>query len=408
MPQMEHDVNNSEHMVLIRCLQQGNGALNVEELRAALGRVTDWEVVRRMALAHGVFPSLYRRVANTCPEAVPAEVLADWLGLYKIQARRNFRLTTELIQVLSCLESHGIIAVPYKGPLLAAAAYGDIALRQFVDLDILVNRKDLRQARDLLVARGYRLRYSFTEKQERMHLKNAVEFTFEHPQRTMLDVHFRFAADYLGGGPDPGEVLARRVPVQILGKTVYSLHPEDNLLMLCQHGTFHAWSKLGGVNDVAHVLQSQASWDWSGLLQRAGKCGLRRQFLLGVSLAQALMGAPVPQEILKQADDDASMVTLRRQITSNMFVKNETDRGQVEVSLFYLKTRDCFKDKLTLVFIRLFIPSVEDWRWVPLPDSCYWLYYLIRPLRLGLQGLVLPLVRRFKIFFRRKAAHNHH
>ena len=120
------------------------------------------------------------------------------------------------------------------------------------------------------------------------------------------------------------------------------------------------------------------------------------------------MGAPVPREILKQADDDASLVTLRRQIAGNMFVRSEADRGLVETSLFYLKTRDCFKDKLALVFIRLFIPSVEDWRWVPLPDSCYWLYYLLRPLRLGLQGLVLPLLRRFQVLFRTKAVHNQH
>jgi len=295
----------------------------------------------------------------------------------------------------------------YKGPVLAQVAYGDIALRQYVDLDILIGPKNTGYVRDLLVARGYRLRYSFTEKNERVHLERAHEFTFEHPQRTMLDVHFRFAADYLGGGPDPEEVMARRVPVQILGKTVYSLHPEDNLLMLCQHGTFHAWSKLGGVSDVAHLLQSQASWDWPGLVERAGKYGLRRQFLLGVSLAQELLGAPVPREILQQADDDASLVTLRRQIISDMLVKSEADRGLVEESLFYLKTRDCFKDKLTLILIRLFIPSVEDWRWVPLPDSCYWLYYVIRPLRLGLQGLVLPLLQRLQVFFQAKTVHNH-
>ena len=271
MPKMEHGVKNFEHMVLIRCLQQGNGAVNVEELRAALGRVTDWGCLLKAALDHGVFPSLYRRVADTCPEAAPPEVLADWLRLYKIHARRNLKITSELIQVLNLFESHGIIAVPYKGPVLAAVAYGDIALRQFVDLDILVSRKDIGRVRNLLDSRGYWLRYSFTKKHESVHLERAHEFTFEHPQRTMLDVHFRFAADYLGGGPDPEEAIARRVPVQILGKTVYSLHPEDNLLMLCQHGTFHAWSKLGGVNDVAHVLQSQASWDWSGLVQARGK-----------------------------------------------------------------------------------------------------------------------------------------
>ncbi|MCG2771376.1 MAG: nucleotidyltransferase family protein [Desulfobacterales bacterium] len=355
-----------------------------------------------------MFPALYRRVTDICPGAVPSDVLADWLSLYKIHARRNLRITTELIQVLNLLESQSIVAVPYKGPLLAAVAYGDIALRQFVDLDILVSRNDIGNIRNLLFPIGYRLRYSFTKKQESVHLERAHEFTFEHQQRTMLDIHFRFAADYLGIGLDPEEAIARRVPVQILGKTVYSLHPEDNLLMLCQHGTFHLWLTLSNVSDVAHLIHSQASWDWPGVLQRAKDSGLRRQLLLGLSLAQELLGAMVPPDVIQEADADSSVVNLRRRVMSNLFVKSEEDMGFVDITSFYIQSRDSFRDRLVHVWVRLFIPSVEDWQWVPLPDSCYWLYYLIRPLRLGLQGLVLPLLRRFQGLFRVKAVHNHH
>ena len=90
-----------------------------------------------------------------------------------------------------------------------------------------------------------------------------------------------------------------------------------------------------------------------------------------------------------------------------MFLKEE-DLGLIAVTAFYLQTRDRFKDKLTHVLVRLTIPTVEDWRRVPLPDSLYWMYYLIRPLRLGLQGLVLPLLQRFQALLRIKAYRNHH
>jgi hypothetical protein len=391
---MEHHVKGFEHEALIRGLGLQADAATTQGLRGALAQVTDWEYLLKTALDHGVFPCLYRRVADFCPEAAPPDFLNQLRNLYKAHARRNLKLTTELIRVLNLLASHGITAVAYKGPVLAAVAYGDIALRQFVDLDILVSRQDSERVRDLLTSKGYRLYHCFTKKQGRVHLTRSTDFTFSHPQHTRLDVHWRFAADYLGGGPDADAALERRVTRKLEGKTVYCLGPEDMLLTLCLHGTSHFWSQLSMVNDVAHLIGARAAWDWQGLLQRSGEFGMRRQVLLGLSLARELLAAPVPPEVLQQADADPGVVGLRRQVRKNLFARSETDLGLVEQTSFYLQTRDCFRDKLAHVWSRMAIPTVEDWRWVPLPDACYWLYYALRPLRLGLEGLVLPLIRR--------------
>jgi hypothetical protein len=405
---MEQNSKRYAREAILRGLRWPFGATLLEELRAALSRITDWSYLLQIAIDQGVFQSLYRQVADSCPEVVPPEVLVNWQRLYRAHAQRNLRVSTELIQVLNLLADNGIIAVSYKGPLLAAVAYGDITFRQFVDLDILVSRKDIGRVKNMLFSQGYRLSYSFTTKQERAHLKGAVEYTFSHTQRARLDVHWRFAADYLGVGPNPEEAIARRMPVKILEKTVYTLDPEENLLVICLNGALHLWSKLGLINDLALLIKVQAVWDWPGLLKRAKELGMRRQVLLGLSLAQNLLGAPVPREIIREADADPNITALYREVRKNIFVLKEKDLGLITVTAFYLKTRDRFKDKLTHVLVRLAIPTVEDWRWVPLPDSLYWLYYLIRPLRLGLQGLVLPLLQRFQVLLGIKAYRNHH
>jgi hypothetical protein len=61
-------------------------------------------------------------------------------------ARKNLRFTAELIRILNCLESHGIAAIPFKGPTLAESVYGNLALREFSDLDILVRQSDFPRA----------------------------------------------------------------------------------------------------------------------------------------------------------------------------------------------------------------------------------------------------------------------
>ena len=383
-----------EYKVLLHSLSQAQDGDT--RLRAALSRMVDWDYLFQDALKHGVFPSLYRRLADTCPEAAPPEVLAAWCRLYLVHARRNLRITGELLQVLALLESQGISAIPLKGPVLAQRAYGDLTLRRFVDLDILVSRADMEKVRELLVAWGYRLRQTLTGKQERQHLKHSVEFTFENWWRTILDVHWRFAADYLGGGLDPEEALARRVPLQILGKTVYTLHPGDNLLLLCQHGTLHSWATLSTVSDVAHLIHSQNSWNWPQVLQRAKDSRMRRQALLGISLARELLGAPAPPEVMEEADADPSVGAVRRWVAQNLWVRKGEDLGFLKQTSFYLQTQDSFKDKVRHVGCRLAIPTSEDWRWVSLPDALYGLYFVIRPLRLAFQGLIIPVWRCFR------------
>ncbi|MGD0216778.1 MAG: nucleotidyltransferase family protein [Desulfobaccales bacterium] len=383
-----------EYEVLLHSLSQAQAGDT--RLGTALSRVADWESLQRLASKHCVFPSLYRRLADTCPEAIPPEVLAGWRQLYLVHARRNLRLTGELLQGPALFESQGISAIPFKGPILAQEANGDPILRQFADLDILVSRKDIGKVKNLLLSQGYRPRYPLSPKQERLHLKYANEFTFEHPRKVLLDVHWRFAAEYLGGGLDPEEALARRVPVQILGKTVNTLNPEDNLLLLCQHGSFHSWATLSSVSDVAHLIHSQNNWDWPRLLQRAKDSGLRRQTLLGLSLARELLGAPVPPEVMEEADRDPSVVSVCRWVAQNLRLRNGEEWGFLEQTSFYLQTRDSIKDRFRYVWCHLAIPTVEDWRWVSLPDSLYGLYFVIRPLRLAFQGLIMPAWRCLK------------
>ena len=51
----------------------------------------------------------------------------------------------------------GIPAIPFKGPTLASAAYGGLALRESGDLDILVRAEDAVRAKDMLVSSEFRL-----------------------------------------------------------------------------------------------------------------------------------------------------------------------------------------------------------------------------------------------------------
>jgi hypothetical protein len=381
-----------EHEVLL--VAAGTGAGGPGALQAALSRVTDWDYLLSAASLHGVLPLLYRRLADGCPEAVPPDFLHRLRSRYRDHARRNLRMTTGLLRVLKLLEDHNICPLPFKGPVLAELAYGDLSLRQFGDLDILVPQQDAGRAKDLLAGWGYALKFPLSARQERAHLRHAFEFGLRHPQLPVVEIHWRFGEIFLSRAPEPEEVFRRRVQVSLLGRRVSSPAPDDLLLVLCLHGLSHLWFTLSMVSDVAHLLHAQGPWDWAGLLSRATALRMRRILLLGVSLAHELLAEPVPPEVLSPAQADPAVPALCREVQEKLFARGGAGLGFLERVCFHLRARERLRDKITYLWISLAQPTSEDWRWLPMPDYLYWLYYVLRPWRLLWQRVILPSLGR--------------
>jgi hypothetical protein len=119
---------------LLLCSASISSDDEARETQTLLQSSIDWRYLLRAAYDHAVVPLLYRRL-STCPKAVPAEILSSLREDSLKNSRSSLALTRELLELLALFEDHEISAIPYKGPTLAASAYGDIGLRQFVDHD---------------------------------------------------------------------------------------------------------------------------------------------------------------------------------------------------------------------------------------------------------------------------------
>jgi len=65
-------------------------------------------------------------------------------------AKTNMLMTSELIMLMKLFEENNIEAIAFKGPTLSQMAYGNLTLRQYADLDILIDEKDLQKSINLL------------------------------------------------------------------------------------------------------------------------------------------------------------------------------------------------------------------------------------------------------------------
>ncbi len=104
----------------------------------------DWREFRDLLVPHGVFPLLAYRLRAWPEDCRPPEEVMAWLNrVYLYAAARTMRAGRQIQTVVDALEGAGIPSVLLKGPALARTVYPDPALRQSVDIDLLVRPGDV-------------------------------------------------------------------------------------------------------------------------------------------------------------------------------------------------------------------------------------------------------------------------
>ena len=174
-------------------------------------------------------------------------------------------LTIELFNIHKHLAARRLEVLPYKGPALAQSLYGNIALRQFSDLDLLVRAEDLPAIRSVLAELGYRPGLHLTQAAERAYLKSGYEYTFDGAQgRNLIEIKWQILPRFYSIGFDVEGLFERAVEVDVGGRRLRTLCDQDLMLVLCVHAAKHAWMQLSSLRDIAQLARSRAL-DWDAL-----------------------------------------------------------------------------------------------------------------------------------------------
>lgn len=383
MTEVSRLANRPEVDLLLCCARTELDSQRVDRMRALLNSVIDWPTLLRMAVAHGVLPLLYFHLKKTCPDLVPQPILDQFHNHFLANAGRNLFLTEELLKLLHLFEAKGIPAIPLKGPALAASIYGDLALRTFSDLDIVVHKRDVKRAKALVLSQGYRLDLSLNREQEIAFLQSDLEGWFvRNDGSVMVEIQwgepkdFPFTLEF--------EPFWRRLgKASLEGRTVSTFSPEDLLIILSMHGAIHCWQRLNWICDLAELIRGHEGWDWKGVIDEAERRGWRRILFLGLFLVHDLLEAGLPEQIWQKVQADSSMSALAGQVCKNLFHENKGARGPWENHRFYLKLTERFQARVGYCLRLSLHPTVVDWEAFPLPPSLFFLYYLIHPIRVA-------------------------
>jgi hypothetical protein len=362
------------------CAQRVASDTALEPPIESMGRA-DWADFLRLALAHGTLPIAWATLGKFAAD-LDQTVAADLRAAYDANARRNLILIGELRAVLDALATHSIGAMSWKGAVLAQRAYGDIKLRQFFDLDLLVRRDQVAAARDALAPLGLKPEKDMTAAEQETYVDHQGELELVRSADGLwVEIHSAIVPTYYGGGT-PSEELWQRVSYVELGRVaVPALDIADEMEALCVHGSKHRFERLAWILDVAMLARHMNDGDWSRLTAGATSHGTLRMVRLGLLLATGLCAAEsIPDDFLRAARADGTARSLARDVSSRLF---DPTPSRFDALTFHARMRERRTDQLRYLVNVAFTPSGADWGALHLPRPLFPLYALTRPVRLA-------------------------
>src|SRR3989440_2986332 len=376
-----------ENELLLLCARAGVGEDDAARIKSLAAEALDWNYLFRLAQRHAVLPLLHRSISEHARDFAPQPFRQKLRDKFRENATRNLLLAGELVRISRLFESEGVHVLAYKGPALAVSAYGDLSLRRFVDLDIIVRARDVRRAGELLRSLGFGLSDGLSESQEKFLLRRQHNIAYTRDAgRFIIELHWGLASEKFAELPLSEEVWERAETVAFGGGEVRSLSTEDLLLALCVHGTKHLWERLAWVCDVAELLNSRASLDWGSVLRRAQDSRTERMLLLGLSLASGLLKATLPESVRRAIRDDPTTDTLSGSVAEKLFAGAEFEPYGFAASVrFNLSARRRLREKIRY-FSFILTPTDGDLAALSIPPGLSFVYYLLRPVRLLRKG----------------------
>lgn len=372
----------TENQLLLCCARTTATRDVVARIRELAAKTVDWEYLFLLARRHAVLPLLYLQLNQHASDLVPEDQLKKLKQNFLENSARNTILSAELCRLFALFSQSQIETISYKGPTLALFAYDNLALRRFVDLDMIVKKTDVLKAREILLAEGYTPAKSLSLKQQELLLRTQHNMQFSRDDRRLIvELHWEVAPHLFASSVTPDQFWQELITIDINGTHVKALSADDLLFSLCVHGSRHLWERLSWICDVAELV-ARHRFNWTNLLKRAKTADNERMFLLGLFLAEKLLDAPLPEEIKARCLADERLESLATNVVGHLF--NGTTHVPAtsrEIFNYNIRVRKTLSARARYL-LHMFRPTDSDLSIRALPSSLSFAYYFLRPFRL--------------------------
>src|SRR4051812_22161506 len=322
---MAASATHPELRLIFACARLAPNSAQVRELAAS---AINWNKVSDAAEFHGLTPLLLKNIREA-GATIPADVSRVTAQREAATVRQNLFLTAELLRVHALLKECGIQAVPLKGAVVASNIYGDLGLRPFSDIDLLLPPDQIAKAESAIKTLGYEPEFSIPAEHRERWMKQQCELTFRRSGTIRLELHWDIAHPHFALETGVDGFWPRLRTVRVGDATLPNLSPQDLLFTLIVHGTRHAWSRMMWLVDVAELLRTSPPIDWEEFLRNAVLRGAKRMVATALLLVRDVFSVVVDDSAMRDAYKDKDALLCAQKIIAHwdksLAVPNTTD-----------------------------------------------------------------------------------
>ncbi|MFT5452587.1 MAG: hypothetical protein ACI9N9_002080 [Enterobacterales bacterium] len=367
---------------IINCCKTNPATANIDNIRTSITQLETEQLsnISKLAHEHGVFPLYHQAIQTYASDLISDDILEKLKEQNLLIVMQNMRMSNELTIAMKLIEESGIHALSFKGPVLAQWVYGSIALRQYGDLDLLVDKADVLRVEAVLTENGFKRVTELTPSQESAWFKYAYDIKLIEPNSGIIfEIHWSLIQQDYPIQLSLDILFENPKYVKINNQDIPTFQTEELLIYLCVHGSKHLWERIEWIKDIDLLIQTQII-DWNKVEHKTKGSDIDTMFYLGIYLTCVLFETEIPNSIYtysrenKRLEKLANLIFKHWQTSNSANISITIQRAAAMLMLFpslSMKSRYLYK-----IIIK---PSFNEYQYIELPDPLYWLYYFIRP-----------------------------
>lgn len=380
-----------EDQLLIDCAQSRMSSRQIDGVSKLFSNSLDWKFILNISTRNAVSSLVARNLLHKFDDLLPTEIKEVLSAHFQTNLQRNMFLTGKLLEIVRLFEANQIPVLPFKGPLLAARAYGDLSFRQYGDLDVLVQPKHFDAAVQLLKSKNYRpvTSIGWLYKSD-WYLSPRKDIYFRSADGMVnIELHWKLSGSHFSLPFEMNRLWARLETIYFADVELRTLPFDDLLIYLCLHGSRHGWERFGWICDVNELIRSKENIEWDKVFENAKQLGCENVLGLGLYLVNEFFDWELPMPEWQKIKNDEIFITYAKLIRSRLFAEHRVVMEIGDRYSYHLRLKENRWDKWKLHFHYvswyariILIPNEVDRNLFHFPRLLTPLYYIMRPLRL--------------------------
>jgi hypothetical protein len=295
----------------------------------------NWPEFKKILIYHELLPFAYRALKDFF-SLLPRDIVKTLSATYYHYLNYNLFLEQLFLNLHRVFKEKDMPFIPLKGMSLLQDLYAGYPVRMARDMDVLIRKKDIEQAEQILKSSGFKKELGGLK--ENYWLKKQYHYIFTKGQTDggllIIEIHWDIDYPRKKNGFVPG-IFDRLRPFQIQDKTIELLSPEDTLFVLALHQRHFGKSlSLKYACDTALLLNKYGQgMDWDYVLNQSEKNKTRASLFFTLYQAKFWLNTAIPEKIWR----DLSKKIPRREKIKKFTAKNTFSVNKNSQNL-YLKT----------------------------------------------------------------------